>query len=66
MAINDKFPPWWDFVMVGICRKAIIIIIFIIIIIIVIFVISITFVIVIVCRQVQMPAGATFLPAMPF
>ena len=27
MAINDKFPPWWDFVMVGICRKAIIIII---------------------------------------
>ena len=25
MAINDKFPPWWDFVMVGICRKAIII-----------------------------------------
>ena len=29
MAINDKFPPWWDFVMVGICRKAIIIIIII-------------------------------------
>ena len=25
MAINDKFPPWWDFVMVGICRKAMII-----------------------------------------
>ena len=22
MAINDKIPPWWDFVMVGICRKA--------------------------------------------
>ena len=26
MFITDIFPPWWDFVMVGICRQAIIII----------------------------------------
>ena len=32
--INDIFPPWWDFVMWGICRKAMIIIIINIIIII--------------------------------
>ncbi len=33
--ITDIFPPWWDFVMVGICRQAIVIIIIVVVIIII-------------------------------
>ena len=47
MAINDKFPPWWDFVMVGITWVTIIIPIVIIIVINIIIVIIIVNIIII-------------------